>query len=76
MISNEILKEFGKNLKAERNRANLSQEELAEKAGISFGQIIGNIERVEVNTTLLHIAMILKALDIKFEMLLDINKFK
>ena len=31
MDKKEILKEFGRNLKAERNRAGLSQEQLAER---------------------------------------------
>ncbi len=30
----DILREFGKNLRAERNRAGLSQDELAEEMGI------------------------------------------
>ena len=71
----KILLEFGNNLRAERNRVNLSQDELAEKAGLSHGQVIGTIERGEVNTSLLTIVSILKALNIEFDKLIDINKF-
>ena len=45
MDKGDILKEFGKNLRAERNRAGLSQEQLAEKIGVSYGQVVGTIER-------------------------------
>lgn len=75
MNEEEILKEFGNNLRAERNRLGLSQEELADLSGISFGQVIGTIERGEVNTSLLYVIYILKALNINFEKLFDINKF-
>ena len=74
MNKNDILTEFGRNLKAERNRAGLSQEKLAEKIGLSFGQIIGTIERGEVNTSLTTIVAILKALNISFDKLIDTEK--
>ena len=44
MNKKEILKEFGRNLRAERNRAGLSQEQLAEKIGVTR-QAISNWER-------------------------------
>ena len=71
----EILREFGKNLRAERNRAGLSQEGLAEKIGVGFGQHIGTIERGETNTSLSIIIAIMDALDLDFEKLFDRNKF-
>lgn len=71
-----ILKEFGKNLRAERNRAGLSQEQLAEKAGISYGQVIGMIERGETNTSLSIIVSILNVLDIDFDKLFNRKKYK
>ena len=74
-LDKKILKEFGNNLRAERNRVHLSQDELAEKSGLSHGQVIGTIERGEVNTSLLTIISILKALNIEFDKLIDINKF-
>ena len=69
MNKKDILKEFGRNLKAERNRAGLSQEKLAEKIGVSYGQVIGTIERGEVNTSLTTIVEIMKALNISFDKL-------
>lgn len=75
MNKKEILKEFGRNLKAERNRAGLSQEQLAEKTGISYGQVIGTIERGETNTSLSIIVAIMNALDLNFEELYDREKF-
>lgn len=69
MDKKEILKEFGRNLKAERNRAGLSQEQLAEKIGLSYGQVIGTIERGEVNTSLTVIVSLMNALNVNFESL-------
>lgn len=71
-----ILKEFGKNLRAERNRAGLSQEGLAEKIGLGFGQHIGKIERGEANTSLSVIVAILNALDLDFNDLYNRKKHK
>lgn len=75
MDKGDILKEFGKNLRAERNRAGLSQEQLAEKIGVSYGQVVGTIERGETNTSLSVIVAIKEALDLDFEKLFDRNKF-
>ena len=74
MNKKEILKEFGRNLKAERNRAGLSQEQLAEKIGVSYGQVIGTIERGEINTSLTVIIALLKTLNLSFDKLFDIEK--
>ncbi len=75
MDKKEILKEFGRNLKAERNRAGLSQEQLAERIGVSYGQVVGTIERGETNTSLSVIVAIMEALDLDFEKLFDRNNF-
>lgn len=75
MDKGDILKEFGKNLRAKRNRAGLSQEQLAEKIGVSYGQVVGTIERGETNTSLSVIVAIMDALDLDFEKLFDRNKF-
>lgn len=75
MDKGDILKEFGKNLRAECNRAGLSQEQLAEKIGVSYGQVVGTIERGETNTSLSVIVAIMEALDLDFEKLFDRNKF-
>ncbi|MDO5437769.1 MAG: helix-turn-helix transcriptional regulator [bacterium] len=74
MNKKEILKEFGRNLRVERTRAGLSQEQLAEKIGVSYGQVIGTIERGETNTSLTVIVSILKALNLDFNILYDIKK--
>ena len=74
MDKKEILKEFGRNLKAERNRAGLSQEQLAEKIGVSYGQVVGTIEHGETNTSLSVIVAIMNALDLDFEKLYNRTK--
>ena len=76
MDKKEILKEFGRNLKAERNRAGLSQEKLAERIGVSYGQVVGTIERGETNTSLSVIVAIMDALDLDFEKLFDRNNLE
>ena len=76
MNKKEILKEFGRNLKAERNRVGLSQEQLAEKIGVSYGQVVGTIERGETNTSLSVIVAIMEALDLNFDTLYNRNKLK
>ena len=76
MDKKEILKEFGRNLKAERNRAGLSQEQLAERIGVSYGQVVGTIERGDTNTSLSVIVAIMDALDLDFEKLFDRNNLE
>ena len=71
-----LFQEFGRNLKAERNRAGLSQEQLAERIGVSYGQVVGTIERVETNTSLSVIVAIMDALDLDFEKLFDRNNLE
>lgn len=74
MNDNEILIEFGRNLKAERVRQGLNQEELAEKADIPHFQSVGEIERGEVNTSIVRVVRLLKALNLKLENLFDVDK--
>ena len=76
MDKKEILKEFGRNLKAERNRAGLSQEQLAERIGVSYGQVVGTIERGETNTSLSVIVAFMDALDLDFEKLFERNNLE
>ncbi len=73
MEKDKILVQFGKNLRAERNRAGLTQDALAEKIGICAGKHIGTIERGETNPTLTTVVAIMKALELDFDKLLDIN---
>lgn len=56
-----ILKKFGLKVRQERLKRNLSQEELAHKAGV-HRTYIGMIERAEKNITLVNIEKICKAL--------------
>jgi len=55
--------EFGKNLQAIRKNKNLSQEDLANDADIPINQV-GRIERGEINTTIITLHSIAKALSI------------
>ena len=74
MEKKRILCEFGRNLRAERNRAGYSQDGLANKIGICAGKHIGTIERGETNPTLTTIVAIMKTLNISFDKLIDGNK--
>lgn len=47
----EIIKQFGRNVKAERNRIGLSQEDLAEKMNVN-SQYISKIECGHANMSL------------------------
>lgn len=69
MEKEKILEEFGKNLRAERNRAGYSQDGLANKIGICAGKHIGTIERGETNPTLTTIVAIMETLHIDFDKL-------
>ena len=65
-MSQVTLKNFGKRVREERTKQSLSQEELAEKAGV-HRTYIGMIERAEKNITLQNIEKIAKALNIKIK---------
>jgi transcriptional regulator with XRE-family HTH domain len=64
-----ILKTIGANIKAHRTKQGLSQEELAELAGV-HRTYMGAVERAEKNISALSLAKIAKALKIKPEKLL------
>lgn len=72
MEDKQILKIIGNNLRAERNRKNLSQEGLAEKAGLIMGHI-SKIENGNMNIRLTTLIALLKALNIPFDKLYDLN---
>ena len=59
----KLLVKFGEKVRTERLRQNLSQEQLADKAGL-HRTYIGMIERAEKNITLLNIQKIANALHI------------
>jgi len=61
MQNNEILIAFGNRVRAERLQQNLSQEELATRAGL-HRTYIGMIERAEKNITLINIGKVAQGL--------------
>jgi transcriptional regulator with XRE-family HTH domain len=65
----QILKQFGERVREERLKKNLSQEDLADKAGL-HRTYIGMVERAEKNITLRNIYKIAAALEIKITELL------
>lgn len=70
MISDsDILKKFGDKVRDFRKQRNLSQEELADKAGL-HRTYIGMIERAEKNITLLNIEKIANSLEVEISELL------
>jgi transcriptional regulator with XRE-family HTH domain len=72
-MKSETLENFGQRVRTERTKQGLSQAQLAEKANL-HRTYIGMIERAEKNITLLNIAKIAKALEIKMdELLKNIN---
>ena len=60
-MNKTILEKFGKRVREERLKQNLSQEKLASKASV-HRTYIGMIERAEKNITLQNIEKIAKAL--------------
>jgi len=70
IMKKEILSKFGNRVREERLKKNLSQEELALKAGV-HRTYIGMIERAEKNITLANIEKVAKALNIKPSNLVD-----
>jgi transcriptional regulator with XRE-family HTH domain len=68
-MSKDILKVLGKNIRTERLKKSLSQEKLAELAGL-HRTYIGMIERAEKNITILNIKKVSSALKIKISDLL------
>ena len=73
MEKNEILKIFGKNLRAERNRAGYSQDELAEKSDLS-ATAFGAIERGTSAAGIDTLERIAIALGIELKELVDVSK--
>jgi transcriptional regulator with XRE-family HTH domain len=63
-MRDEILRLFGERLRELRTERGLSQERLAELAGLDRNYI-GQIERAERNVALVNIIRIAKALDIE-----------
>lgn len=74
-LSTDILKLFGNRIRQLRLEMHLSQEELADKAGM-HRTYIGMIERAEKNITLVNIEKISKALNIRLTDLFDPGIFE
>lgn len=72
-MSKDILIKFGKKVRKERLKKNLSQENFAEMIGV-HRTYIGMIERAEKNITLINIKKISDALDIPLSKLFDFDK--
>ena len=65
-----LLKQLGLSIKLARVRKDLSQEELAELAGL-HRTYIGMVERAERNITVINLVQIAKALDVSIDKLFD-----
>lgn len=73
-MKSKIGLEFGKKIRSLRQKFNLSQESLAEKAGV-HRTYIGMIERAEKNITLDNIYKISKAFDISLsELFIEVGR--
>jgi transcriptional regulator with XRE-family HTH domain len=70
MRMEDVRKILARNIKAARNRLNLSQEDLADRAGIDRTYVSG-IERQVRNPTITVVAKFAKALDTTTADLLD-----
>ncbi len=70
MDKNTLLKKFGKNVKIERIKKDLTQEQLAEIMNVSQNYI-ANIERGKANMSLLKIYELSKYLNVKLEQLIS-----
>lgn len=70
MQKEQILLLFGHNVQKYRKAQNISQEKLAELAGV-HRTYIGMIERAEKNITLCNIEKIAKALNVTISQLLE-----
>lgn len=68
-MDHDILIKFGNNVRSRRTELRLSQEELANRAGV-HRTYIGMIERAEKNITLENIQKIAKALSMNISDLL------
>lgn len=65
-MESDILMSFGQEVQKARKRLGLSQEQLAERAGL-HRTYIGMIERAEKNVTLRNIEKIAKALEVQIK---------
>jgi transcriptional regulator with XRE-family HTH domain len=66
------LRSFGRNVRRERERAKLSQEQLAATAGV-HRTYLGSLERGERNVALINIHKLARALDVEPGVLLRLD---
>jgi len=71
----EILKIFGKRVRALRRAKDMTQEQVAERAGLSL-QSVGEIERGRGNPTLVNIERLSEALNAELTELFDLGDVK
>lgn len=69
----EMLEYLGNNIRAERNRLHLTQEQLATRANLQTHHI-SNIENGKYDIKFTTLIAILKALNVSFEKLYDLNE--
>ena len=70
-----ILKVFGKRLRSLRRAKDLTQEQVAERAGLSL-QSVGEIERGRGNPTLVNVERLSDALNVELTELFDLGDTK
>ncbi len=73
MDKNALLKKFGKNVKIERIKKDLTQEQLAEIMNVSQNYI-ANIERGKANMSLAKIYELANFLNVKITTLVDFTQ--
>ena len=71
----EILTVFGKRLRSLRRAKDLTQEQVAERAGLSL-QSVGEIERGRGNPTLVNVERLSDALNVELTELFDLGDTK
>lgn len=65
----DFIRKVGKRIKQFREKEGMTQDQLSYESGIRINQI-GRIERGEINTSITHISLIAKALNVEpFELL-------
>ena len=72
MMRDQFRVKLGERIKALRKRANLTQEQLAEEAGVSVN-FIGNVERGESAASVKTLRRIAKALGVSLKELFDFS---
>lgn len=73
---NKDLLILGDNVRIERAKRRLTQEQLAEMCGSMTGQHLGRIEKGEIDIRATTLFAILRALNCKLEDLIDLNEEK